>query len=108
MTSDRLTAESFRAAFDRMIEKGDQEQRQRGERSREITARGRAKSKLGQILDSNYIAGGPMILHPAAHVQLTELLAEEERRADAGEEQQLSDEDAMRIALAGWGGTVTG
>lgn len=98
-----LTAETFKAGWDTLIEMSDKAEREYGERARAVRDRGRLKSKLGQIVDSTYIRSGPMIMSPTAHTRFTEFLAEEERRAEAGEEQQLSDDAAMRISLAGWG-----
>lgn len=97
-----LTAETFRAGWDKLREMDAKLQLEYGERVREVAARGAYKSRLGQLLDSAYIRRGPMIMHPTSAARLTEMLEAEERRVALGEEQQLSEDGALRIALAGW------
>lgn len=97
-----LTAESFRAGWDRLKEMSDQADREYGERAREVAARGRYQSRLGQIIDSAYIRSGPMIMSPTRHAWLTAELAAEEARAAAGVEQHLSEDGAIRLSLAAW------
>lgn len=101
--ADALTEESFRRGMEAVKAMGDKADLERGERAREIRERGRRQSKLGQIVDSAYVNGGPLVMSPAAASAFSAFLEEEERRAAAGEEEQLSDDAARRIALASWG-----
>lgn len=97
-----LTAETFRAAWDKLDDMSRKADRERFERAREVNARGGSKSRLGQLVDSAYIRNGPMIMSPTAHVRFVAELEAEEQRAANGEPEHLSEDDAIRIALAGW------
>lgn len=102
--SEPLTEETFRRGMERLREMGERADREHAERVREVAARGRRKSRLGQFLDRAYINRGTMVMSPQQHATLTAVLAAEEGRAERGEEQSLSEDTARSLELAAWSG----
>lgn len=77
-----LTREIFDEFISQLEKQDEKARREMGERAREVAARGRHKSTLGQILDSAYIKHGPIIVSPKMAVAIKKQLEAAERRSD--------------------------